>query len=109
MAYEHETPGKRTLATVVDRLGRECPDRLVCKIPNGTLVADGFSGLTMQGLSKAVDSTARLIEQSLGMSWSCEDEILLYLGDNDVRYLVFVVACQKTGYKVCLCNKMLQF
>ncbi|KAK1148714.1 hypothetical protein N8T08_008599 [Aspergillus melleus] len=97
MAHEYETPGKRTLANVLDRLARECPARTVCKTPNGHQPADGFSVMTMEELSKAVDSTASLIEQCLGKA--DKDEVVIYLGDNDVRYLVIVLACQKTGYK----------
>lgn len=98
MAPEHETPGGRTLATVVDRLAKECPTRTVCKAPNGPQATDGFSPFTMEELSRAIDFTASLIEQSLGKA--SKDEVLVYLGDNDIRYLVFVVACQKTSYKV---------
>ncbi|KAJ5425808.1 hypothetical protein N7465_000878 [Penicillium sp. CMV-2018d] len=97
MAPEHTISGKRTLATVVDRLAKEHPTRMVCKTPKGLQVTDGFSCLDMRGLSKAVDSTAWLIKKSLGTP--DKGEVLLYLGDNDVRYLVFVVACQKTGYR----------
>lgn len=97
MTAEHETPGRRSLAIVIDQLARDFPSRTVCKAPTGTKATDGFSAVTMKQLSKAVDSTAALIENSLGIA--AEDEVLLYLGDNDIRYLVFVVACQKTGYK----------
>lgn len=100
MAPEHQIPGKRTLATVVDRLVEENPTRLVCKAPNGPRVADGFSCLNIGMLSKAVDSTAWLITESFGTS--SKNEVLLYLGESDIRYLVFVVACQKTGYKASL-------
>lgn len=107
MAPEHETPGGRTLATVVDRLAKECPTRTVCKAPNGPQATDGFSPFTMEELSKAIDFTASLIEQSLGKA--SKDEVLVYLGDNDIRYLVFVVACQKTSYKVILPSLLFQW
>ncbi|KAJ5326865.1 hypothetical protein MYU51_001535 [Penicillium brevicompactum] len=97
MASEHETPGKRTIATVLDKLAREHPTRLVCKAPKGPRVANGFSSLDIGTLSKAVDSTAWLITESFGTPE--KDEVLLYLGDSDIRYLVFVVACQKAGFK----------
>lgn len=98
MTPEHGTPGKRTLATVLDQLAKHCPAKLVCRAPNGPRVADGFWSLNIEDLSKAVDATAWLIRESFGVS--DKSEILLYLGDDDVRYLVFIVACQKTGYKV---------
>ena len=98
MASEYETPGNRTIATVLDNLAREHPTRLVCKAPKGPRVANGFSSLDIGTLSKAVDSTAWLITESFGTPE--KDEVLLYLGDNDIRYLVFVVACQKAGFEV---------
>ncbi|KAL4733536.1 hypothetical protein BDV11DRAFT_210135 [Aspergillus similis] len=97
MAPEHETPGRRTLANVVDSLAKVSPARAVCKMPNSPQAVDGFSTLTMEELSKAVDSTALLIERSLGKA--CKDAVLLYLGESDIRYLVVVVVCQKTGYR----------
>lgn len=98
MASEHESPGNRTIATVLDKLAREHPTRLVCKAPKGPRVTNGFSSLDIGTLSKAVDSTAWLITESFGTPE--KDEVLLYLGDSDIRYLVFVVACQKAGFKV---------
>lgn len=86
------------MVAVVDNLAREHPTRLVCKAPNGPRVADGFSSVEVEALSKAVDSTAWLIAESFGAS--DKNEALLYLGDNDIRYLLFVVACQKAGFKV---------
>ena len=97
MASEHETPGNRTIVTVLDKLAREHPTRLVFKAPKGPQVANGFSSLEIGTLSRAVNSTAWLITESFGTPE--KDEVLIYLGNSDIRYLVFVVACQKVGFQ----------
>jgi hypothetical protein len=75
------------------------------KTPNGPQVTDGFSCLDMRGLSKAVDSTAWLIKESLRTPG--KGEVLIYLGDNDVRYLVLSWLARKLVTRYVLFARML--
>lgn len=93
--------GKRLMAHVIDDTTVSDPTRKVCKIPKGSSVSDGFVDFTFKELAHVVNYTAWWIEKVLGRSST--HETLTYIGANDIRYLVVVMACNKTGYKVSIC------
>ncbi|KAJ6004299.1 hypothetical protein N7522_005944 [Penicillium canescens] len=95
MASEVETPGKRTMATVVDFLANKDPGRVICKVSDSSLSSDGFVNFDVNGLSKATRHMANLIDQRFGQH--DDQEVIMYLGNNDARYLVFIISCHKTG------------
>jgi acyl-CoA synthetase (AMP-forming)/AMP-acid ligase II len=94
-----EPPRKRLLSRIVDDAAHHDPERLFAVIPRGLNVSEGFQNLTMKELAHVVNSTCWWIENTLGPAIS--QERLAYLGTNDVRYCVFILACQKLGYEVC--------
>ena len=89
---------KRLGAQIVDHAAEQDPERLFAVIPKGPEISDGFQNLTMRGLAQAVNSVSLWIERTIGLSSS--HETLAYMGANDIRYCIFILACQKTGYKV---------
>lgn len=89
---------KRLLAKTVDHVAEHGPDRLFAVIPQGPELTDGFQNMSMRDLAQAVNSMCWWIENTLGASHS--QETLAYMGSNDVRYCIFHLACQKTGYQV---------
>ncbi|KAJ6092951.1 hypothetical protein N7486_008240 [Penicillium sp. IBT 16267x] len=91
---------RRLLANVVDQAAELDPERLFAVIPKGSELSDGFQNLTMKGLSQAVNFLCRWIENTIGIHGP--RETLAYMGSNDVRYIVFVLACQKTGHQAFL-------
>lgn len=93
-----EPVGKRLLSRIVDDAAQRDPERLFAVVPRGLNVSDGFQNLTMKGLAHAVNSACWWIEKTIGPASS--QESLAYLGTNDVRYCIFILACQKLGYKV---------
>lgn len=93
-----EQAGKRLLANLVDDVAATDPDRRFAVIPQGPELSDGFQTLSMKGLSRAVNFLCSWIESTIGPARS--RETLAYVGSNDVRYCIFVLACQKLGYQV---------
>ncbi|PWY68472.1 acetyl-CoA synthetase-like protein [Aspergillus heteromorphus CBS 117.55] len=91
-----KAPG-RLLVTQVDAVAERSPTRRFGLIPNGTEVENGFREVTFQDLSRAVDAMAWWIVEALGMP-TTKEETIAYLGNNDVRYIVFILACHKLGY-----------
>ncbi|KAJ5760131.1 hypothetical protein N7520_007287 [Penicillium odoratum] len=88
---------RRSMATVVDRAAELDPERLFAVIPQGSELSDGFQSLTMKGLSQAVNFLCWWIENNIGTD--SPRETLAYMGSNDVRYCIFLLACQKTGHQ----------
>ncbi|GFN14080.1 putative NRPS-like enzyme [Aspergillus tubingensis] len=91
------TPGQRLLPVVVDHLAQANPAQRIGLIPTGADVSDGYDTVTVQRLARAVDAFAWWIEKQIGRAQ--EPKTIAYMASNDVRYLIFLLAAHKTGYK----------
>ncbi|PYI36626.1 NRPS-like enzyme [Aspergillus indologenus CBS 114.80] len=91
---------RRLLVTQVDTIAKHSPNRRFGLIPNGTEVDQGFREVTFRDLSQAVNAMSWWIDDTLGKPQSGEK--IAYLGNNDVRYIIFMLACHKTGYTIFL-------
>lgn len=89
---------KRLLLTAVDDAAQNEPDRVFAVVPKGSELSDGFMNFTMKEFSRAVNSMAWWIELTIGQGKPCES--LAYMASNDVRYCIFLLACQKAGHQV---------
>lgn len=89
---------KRLLAKTVDHAAEHDPERLFAVVPRGSELSDGFFNMTMKDLARSVNFMCWWIEDTLGPKSG--PETLAYMGNNDVRYLIFTLASQKTGYRV---------
>lgn len=98
MTAKPNNSGKRLMPHVIDDTATNDPTRKMCIIPKGSSVSDGFADFTFKELAHAVNYTAWWIEKVLGRSSTLET--LMYIGANDIRYMIVVMACSKTGYKV---------
>jgi hypothetical protein len=93
-----ENTGRRLPAAFLDNLAKTNPDRKYAVIPNGTDISDGFRDLTIREVAQAVNYTSWWIQKVLGPT--TKPETVSYMASNDVRYIIFVWACNKTGYTV---------
>ncbi|GLA05490.1 putative NRPS-like protein biosynthetic cluster [Aspergillus niger] len=94
-----KAPG-RLLVTHVDTIAKQFPNRRFGLIPNGTDVDQGFREVTFRDLSRAVNAMSWWIDDTLGKPQPGEK--IAYLANNDVRYIIFMLACHKTGYTIFL-------
>ncbi|KAJ5389916.1 uncharacterized protein N7496_000984 [Penicillium cataractarum] len=75
------------------------PNRVWAKYPvSATSYTEGFQAATYSEMRTAVNRAAHLLCDALGESETFET--LAYLGPNDLRYHIFLVAAIKTGYKM---------
>ncbi|KAL4954314.1 NRPS-like enzyme [Aspergillus filifer] len=88
-----QTPGKRLLSNVLDDLAFSHPTQKMGVIPS----SNGFKTVTAKDLSDAVHATAWWIVKHIGKA--TQQETIAYMGANDIRYIIFVLAAHKTGYK----------
>lgn len=95
--------GKRLMAHVIDGLAETDPERKVCAMPKSPGTPDDYVDLPVRKLAQAINYMSWWIEKQFGKGGSF-NETIAYIGANDVRYLIMVVACNKTGYKVCICQ-----
>lgn len=89
------------MAHVIDELAETDPDRKVCSMPGSPDKPREFVELGVKKLAHAINYMSWWIEKEFGKGDSF-NETMAYVGANDVRYLVIVVACNKTGYKACI-------
>lgn len=92
--------GERLMANAIDDIAGKDPERTVCIMPETTDSSDSFVNLNFRQLAHAVNYTSWWIEKSFGHQDGPPQETLTYLGANDSRYLIIVIACNKTGYQV---------
>ncbi|PYH42518.1 putative NRPS-like enzyme [Aspergillus saccharolyticus JOP 1030-1] len=91
---------QRLLVAQVDKVAEEAPTSRFGLIPNGIEVEEGFREITFQDLSRAVDALSWWIKDTLGEPE--EGQRIAYLGNNDIRYIIVMLACHKTGYTIFL-------
>jgi len=85
------------LPNIVDHLSRETPQALYDEYPISPLSYDaGYHKIAYCDLANAVNGAASWLSQTLGTSK--RHEVLAYVGPNDLRYIVLVLAAVKAGY-----------
>jgi hypothetical protein len=95
---DKEYAGRRLAAALLDDLSKRAPERRFGLIPNSQKVSDGFREVTIGDLAQAVNYTSWWIEKTL--SRKTKSQTVSYMAANDIRYGIFVLACNKTGYNV---------
>lgn len=89
--------GRRLLPSLVDHWAALDPKRTFCTLPNGLMPEDGFHRVTFTEIANSADFMSGWIETTIGRG---TNETLVYLGTNDIRYIIVFLACNKMGYKV---------
>lgn len=96
-----DTPyGRRVLPTVIDSIAAQDPTRECVSIPRSSEPSDGWKVVTWKGMANAINRVAHRITELCGKPEENSFPTIAYLGPNDVRYIVTMVACVKAGYKV---------
>ncbi|KAJ5715826.1 NRPS-like enzyme [Penicillium malachiteum] len=91
---------KRLLVTLVDKLAKTYPKQRFGLIPNGTEIEDGFREITFLHLSQAVNAASWWILKNMGESK--DGGRFAYIGNNDIRYIILMLAAHKTNYTIVL-------
>lgn len=91
---------KRLLATTIDEQAETKPTQRFAVISQGLDLSNGLRDISIKDLAQAVNFMCWWIESIIGPAHSDSPETVAYMGGNDVRYLIFFLACQKTGYQV---------
>lgn len=86
------------LPYAVDNLAATTPAAIFCVHPNSSEISEGWQIITFKSLAIAANNLAWWIDGSIGQSKSLE--AVAYIGANDIRYAIFILACLKTGHIV---------
>jgi hypothetical protein len=94
---EHDQRARIVLPYIVDKLASEEPSSTWLHIPIGSDLRQGWRSLTYGDLHAMVSGAMRWAQERAGYR---EGDVVAYIGLNDIRYAVFVVALMKLGLKV---------
>lgn len=97
-----EAYGQRLVPVLLDRVAAEDPTRECIQVPRSTEPADGWKSISWKGMANAVNRCAHRIVDIAGKPAEGTFPTVAYIGPNDARYVVMMIACIKVGYKVCL-------
>lgn len=90
--------GRRLIPTLIDDLATRDPERVLFSIPRTASIEDGFEDITFSVLARAINNCAFWIERTLQRIEKFET--LNYVGPQDLRYVILLLAGIKTGYQV---------
>lgn len=102
MAPNHDitTFGKRLLPHIIDERARTGYERPFALYPKSKVTGQGFRAVTYGHLANAVNRAAWWLEAEITQDEE-KNRPVAYLGPNDLRYFILVLATMKTGRKVC--------
>ncbi|KAM3075334.1 hypothetical protein ACMFMG_007227 [Clarireedia jacksonii] len=90
--------GKRPAACYIHQVAADDPERVCISIPLTLEPRDGFKDITFKQLDKAIDVASTWIETQFGIGQNFE--CLPYIGPQDLRYVLLMIASVNTGHKL---------
>jgi acyl-CoA synthetase (AMP-forming)/AMP-acid ligase II len=91
--------GRRLMIDIIDGVAASDPERHFLYVPRSGDPKDGWKPVTYKQISRAVDHVAWQIAKAPRPETEEAFPTLAYIGANDVRYVVVMLACIKAGYK----------
>lgn len=94
---------KELLNHIIDGYARDEPERLYAEIPLSPITyAAGLRKVTYAAFANAINGMAWWLHRTLGPGK--DFETLCYIGPNDLRHNILLLAAVKVGYKVSSCH-----
>lgn len=91
--------GRRLLPVLIDQIAEVDPEKPFISLARTSDPQQGFRDITFGVLARAVNRCSWWIEENIGRGRGFPT-IFTYLGRQDLRHAILVLATQKTGYKV---------
>jgi acyl-CoA synthetase (AMP-forming)/AMP-acid ligase II len=91
--------GRRPLARVIDDIASENPSRPFAFVPLSDDPKDGWKPVSFKLIANAINHIAHRMADELPPSLPLDGTFptIAYIGPNDLRYFIFMVACIKAG------------
>ncbi|KAK6083537.1 hypothetical protein SCUP515_01788 [Seiridium cupressi] len=94
MTAAEDTSPPRIWSTIIDTKARETPGTVFCEILESEWREKGSRKITFAQFSRAVNRACWWLQQEFGPSKDFDS--FTYVGDNDLRYTIMMVAAQKS-------------
>ena len=101
MGPNHDTTtfGKRLLPHIIDERARMGYERPFALFPRSKVTSQGFRTVSYALLANAINRAAWWLDSTITADEE-KERPFAYLGPNDLRYVIFVLATLKAGRKV---------
>lgn len=93
---------RRLVPNIIDELAKTDPEREAFSIPRSSDPKDGWKAVTFRDYANAINRAAHRLVETCGVASPGSFPTIAYIGPNDARYVVVLVAAVKAGYKVTL-------
>ena len=102
MQTQHEKQSdNHVLVKLVEKIASEDPQRPFLSIPSSDNAQGDWKPVTFQQFNTAIDYLAHCLSQSITRKPDDEEfPTIAYIGPNDIRYCILLVAAAKTGFVV---------
>ncbi|ROV98684.1 hypothetical protein VMCG_06712 [Cytospora schulzeri] len=97
--WDDSVYGKRLLPTIIDQVAGQDPTRECMQIPRTSDPSDGWRIVTWKDMANGVNRCAHRIVELCGKPQEGSFPTIAYIGPNDARYVVLMIAASKAGYK----------
>ena len=104
-ASQHQANGNhelRLVVSIIDEIAETDPERPYAYVPRTSKAADGWTPVTFRRLANAVNRAARVVHEKVKADSDDEFPTVGYVGPNDIRYIIIVLAAVKAGCKALL-------
>ncbi|KAI0096933.1 male sterility protein-domain-containing protein [Nemania sp. FL0031] len=92
--------GERLIPNIIDDIAANDPLRVFASIPLTEDLSGGYLDVSYQSVANAINRVCWWLSESLGLANTAE--VFSYMGPNDLRYPIFLVAAIKCGYQMML-------
>ncbi|KAF5010120.1 hypothetical protein FDECE_3706 [Fusarium decemcellulare] len=100
MSQQQREIGRRLLPHLVDEVAHDQPERILYEFPTSTDLNQPWLRITARQFANSINRAAHWLESVLGRAAGDDTPPIGYVGPQDLRYLIFVVAAIKAGYVV---------
>ncbi|KAI0547105.1 male sterility protein-domain-containing protein [Xylaria curta] len=90
--------GQRLVPNIIDDVAQNEPSRVFASIPVSEDLSDGYLDVTYRTIANAINRASWWLSENLGLANT--SEVFSYMGPNDLRYSIFLVAAIKCGYQM---------
>ncbi|XXH02838.1 hypothetical protein Hte_009225 [Hypoxylon texense] len=91
--------GRRLIPHVIDEAAQRDPERECFSLPRSSKPEDGWRPITCKQYANAINHVSHMIVEKCGHPPANVIPTLAYIGPNDARYIIILVAAVKAGYK----------
>ncbi|KAI1383800.1 acetyl-CoA synthetase-like protein [Hypoxylon trugodes] len=91
--------GRRLAPHIIDGFAKTDPGREAFTIPRSSDPKDGWRSITFKEYANAINHSAHKIVEACGTPSPGSFPTIAYIGPNDARYIVILIAAIKAGYK----------